>query len=213
MILGVIPARGGSKGIPRKNLKLLLGRPLVCWSISAAKHAELLDRFVVSTEDPEIAAVAHAEGAEVLDRPSELATDGATTVSVLQHAIEVLKPSTVVLLQPTSPIRPHGLIDRAISTFRETDADTVATGFITHQYEWGTMENMPRQQMKGWFYDDGNVSVHRTWYLMEGHYFGPKRVPMVVEHCCNHEIDDEWDFIAVEAYMRRLLETGKLAAA
>src|SRR5579863_8179754 len=102
MILGIIPARGGSKGIPRKNLKLIAGKPMVVWSIEAAKRSKKLDLFVVSTEDKEIAAVSEKAGAEVLWRPTELAQDGTTTSAVLQHIVKQEKPETLVLLQPTS---------------------------------------------------------------------------------------------------------------
>ncbi|MBI3298565.1 MAG: acylneuraminate cytidylyltransferase family protein [Elusimicrobia bacterium] len=206
MILAVIPARGGSKGIPRKNLKPIAGKPLIVWSIEAAKRAKRLDRVVVSTEDPEIAAVSRAAGAEVLDRPAELATDGATTAAVLQHAVKTLQPDTLVLLQPTSPIRVGGIIDDAVARFLASGADTLATGFTSYQYEWGTMGNVPRQQMKGWFYDDGNVYVHKTAHLHEGRWFGDKREPMLLEDYHNMEIDSEAQFWAVEAIMLKLLE-------
>ena len=84
MILGVIPARGGSKEIPRKNVKQINGKPLIAWTIEAAKESKIIDRYVVSTEDDEIAAVSREYGAEVIERPPELATDEATTLSVLQ---------------------------------------------------------------------------------------------------------------------------------
>ena len=98
MILGVIPARGGSKGIPGKNVKKLLGKYLINWSIEAAQQSKFLDRFIVSTENDEIASIAKQAGAEVLIRPSEFATDHSTTVSVLQHVIEEIDADIIVLL-------------------------------------------------------------------------------------------------------------------
>jgi CMP-N-acetylneuraminic acid synthetase len=210
--LGVIPARGGSKGVPRKNLRPLLGRPLLAWSIDAARNAKGLDRFVVSTEDAEIADVARREGAEVLPRPAELATDSATTKAVLQHVVEALNPDELVVLQPTSPVRVGHLVDRAIERFVASGADTLATGFMSFHYEWTTMDNIPRQQMTGFFYDDGNVYVHKAGYLRKGRYWGDRRERMVIEHHHNHEIDDELDFVIAEAIMRHLLERrGSLA--
>ncbi|MCX5796520.1 MAG: acylneuraminate cytidylyltransferase family protein [Elusimicrobia bacterium] len=206
MILGVIPARGGSKGIPRKNLRPIAGKPLVVWSIEAARRARRLDRFVVSTEDREIAEVSQRAGAEVLWRPAELASDGATTAAVLKHIVLQEKPDHLVLLQPTSPVRIGGLIDRAIERFFASGADTLATGFTTYQYEWGTMDNVPRQQMKGWFYDDGNVYVHKAAHLGEGRWFGARREPLVIEDHYNYEIDNETQFWAVEAIMLHLIE-------
>ena len=90
-VLGVIPARGGSKGIPRKNIQMLLGKPLIAYTIQAAQKSKYLARCIVSTEDPEIAAIATSHGAEVpFTRPQELARDESTTMQVLQHALRWL---------------------------------------------------------------------------------------------------------------------------
>src|SRR5208282_629144 len=94
--LGVIPARGGSKGIPRKNIKPIAGKPLIAWSIQAAKSSRLLDDFVVSTDDARIAAIAKKYGAKVINRPRRLATDTATTVSVLQHVLSEMKADNII---------------------------------------------------------------------------------------------------------------------
>jgi len=108
MILGVTPARGGSKSIHRKNIKELCGKPLVAWTIEAARQSKLLDRYVVSTEDKEIAQIAEKYGAEVVERPPELATDEASTLSVLQDVLGKIDADVVVVLQATSPIREPG---------------------------------------------------------------------------------------------------------
>src|SRR5260370_29576016 len=107
-ILGITPARGGSKGLPKKNIRLIAGKPLLAWSIEAARDSKLLDRYVVSTESAEIANVAREHGAEVVDRPAELATDEASTMSVLQHALTQVPADVVVVLQATCPIRRPG---------------------------------------------------------------------------------------------------------
>ena len=138
MVLGVTLARGGSKGVPRKNIKTLCGKPLIAWTIEAAHTATLLDRYIVSTEDDEIASVARAHGAEVLPRPPGLAGDAVTTVQVLQQVLEEIPAATVVLLQATSPVRDDGLIDRCVRRFRETEADSLATGLICTWKEYGT---------------------------------------------------------------------------
>jgi len=205
MILGVIPARGGSKSLPRKNILSFCNRPLIAWSIDAAKEAELLDRFIVSTEDEEIAEIARLEGAEVLPRPAELATDSATTVSVLMHVLEHIHADVLVVLQPTSPIRSGKIIDRVISRFKETRVDSLATGYIVKTIEWGTHNNLPRQSIKGYFYDDGNVYVHRADVLRQGRWYGERLERMIVEHHYNLEIDDQVDLWAAEAVMRNLL--------
>ena len=153
MILGVIPARGSSKGIPRKNVKQINGKPLIAWTIEAAKESKMIDRYVVSTEDEEIAQIVRGNSVEVLSLHSALATDEATTISVLQHAIEQIPCDIVVLLQATSPIRRQGLIDECVKEFKDNDYDSLATGFICKYIEYGK-NNLRRQDIDGFFYDD-----------------------------------------------------------
>jgi len=203
-VLGIIPARGGSKGIKRKNLEMICGKPLIYWSIVAAKKSKLLDRFVVSTEDKKIKNVAKRFGAEVLDRPPYLAADSSTTISVLQHILNNdIDADIVVLLQPTSPIRDGTLIDKCISTFLEKQPDVLATGFRTYQYGWGENQNVPRQKLKGWFYDDGNIYVFKASNVKKGIWCGGKKYPMIIDKICNFEIDDEIDFSIVEMLMKK----------
>jgi CMP-N-acetylneuraminic acid synthetase len=196
MVLGVIPARGGSKGIPGKNILPFCGRPLIDWSIAAAEQSQLIDRFVVSTEDLEIAEVAQTASAEVLPRPVGLATDDATTLAVLMHVLEHI---------PTCPIRVNNLVDRAIQRFLDSEADSLATGYILKDIEWGTHNNLPRQQIEGFFYDDGNVYVHRAEVLRQGRWYGENLERMIVEHHYSFDIDDEVDFSAAEAVMNKLI--------
>ena len=134
-ILAFIPARGGSKGIPRKNIRLFAGYPLIAWSIAAAKQSQLVTRVVVSTDDEEIAAVAREWRAEApFLRPNELAQDGTTDLPVFEHALKWLdaervegyRPDVIVQLRPTSPIRPRTMVDDAIRILLEhADADCV----------------------------------------------------------------------------------------
>ena len=122
--LAVIPARGGSKGIPRKNIRPLAGQPLIAWTISAAQQANRVDRIVVSTEDEEIAAVARALGAEVpFMRPKDLAADDTPGIAPVLHAIEQLPDfDWVLLLQPTSPLRTAADIDGIMRYCLDHDA-------------------------------------------------------------------------------------------
>lgn len=208
MILGVIPARGGSKGVPRKNIRPLAGQPLIAWTIQAAKASRRLDRFVVSTEDPEIAQVARAHGAEVLDRPPELAADETPTLPVLQHALNVIPAETVVVLQATSPIRGPGLIDRCVERFEQSGADSLATGFICKLTEYGTnAAQLRRQDIRGFFYNDGNLHVIRADLLRAGDCYGKKLERMVISREENVEIDDEFDFWLAEKALERKWET------
>ncbi len=132
-ILALIPARGGSKGIPRKNIRSFAGYPLIAWSIAAAKQSELVTRVILSTDDEEIASVARQYGAETpFLRPEELAQDKTTDLPVFEHTLRWLeenegyRPEIMVQLRPTSPIRPKGMLDDAIRILLEhPDADCV----------------------------------------------------------------------------------------
>lgn len=202
MILGVTPARGGSKGIPRKNIKKLAGKPLIAWTIEAAKKSHLLDRYVVSTEDEEIAHISESHGAEVLWRPPEFSTDEASTLSVLQHVIDQIPCKVVVLLQCTSPIRREGLIDECIREFLTNDYDSLATGFVCRNVEYGKNQ-LRRQDIEGFFYDDGNVYVIKADIIKKGDRYGSKIGRKIISRWENVEIDDEFDFWVAE----RILES------
>ena len=137
-ILCIIPARGGSKGIPRKNIKLLAGKPLIAWSIESALAAATINRVIVSTDDDEIADVAESCGAEIIRRPLELAGDTASSESALRHVLDELKqreqyePNLIVFLQATSPYRLASDIDGAVNLLQENDYDSVFSGFEGH---------------------------------------------------------------------------------
>ena len=129
MALAIIPARGGSKGIPRKNLLPIAGKPLIVWTIEQALATDSL-RVVVSTEDDEIARISRAAGAEVIERPMELAEDTTATEPVVEHAIGVLtargeRPDAVMLLQATSPVRRPGTLSRALREFAASGCDSM----------------------------------------------------------------------------------------
>ncbi|MDP3800090.1 MAG: acylneuraminate cytidylyltransferase family protein [bacterium] len=131
-ILGVITARGGSKGIPRKNIKELNGKPLIAYTIEAAQKSGIFDRIVLSTDDLEIAEVAKKYGCEVpFMRPNELAQDGTPHLPVMQHAVSWLKekenynPDLVAILQPTAPLRQFWHIKEAFDLLVKKEADSV----------------------------------------------------------------------------------------
>jgi CMP-N-acetylneuraminic acid synthetase len=200
-ILGITPARGGSRTIPRKNIKDISGKPLIAWTIEAANESKMIDRYVVSTEDKEIAQIVRGYGVDVLSRPSALATDEATTISVLQHAIEQIPCDIVVLLQATSPIRRQGLIDECVKEFKDNDYDSLATGFICKYIEYGK-NNLRRQDIEGFFYDDGNIYVIKAGLIERGERFGEKIGRKVISRWENMEIDDEFDFWLAEKILK-----------
>ncbi|MEL7161662.1 MAG: acylneuraminate cytidylyltransferase family protein [Bacteroidota bacterium] len=192
-ILGLIPARGGSKGVPRKNIRLLGNRPLLAWTVTAAREASSLDRLIVSTDDAEIARVAEAAGAEVpFLRPAALADDGAKSIDVVLHALEVLPESydAVCLLQPTTPFRSVNLLRKALNTFRTGNYSGLITvsrvpahyhpnwafvdggdGHLTPAQGVGSV--IPRrQELPPAFIRDGAVYLTRTETLRAGSFFG-----------------------------------------
>ena len=201
MVLGLIPARGGSKGVPGKNIKMICGKPLIVWSIDAALKARLLDEVVVSTDSEEIAKIAQKAGAKILMRPLELATDTASTQDVMVHALKNYDADIMALLQPTSPYRHDGLIDECIDEFLENDYDSLATGFICDYKEYGT-NTLPRQQIQGFFYDDGNVYVIKAKNILNGDRYGKKIGRKIISRYENAEIDDEYDFWLLEHILR-----------
>lgn len=202
MILGLIPARGGSKGIPKKNIKLICGKPLIAWTIEAALQSQKLERIVVSTEDKEIADIAIGYGIEVLMRPQELAEDNIISLDVMKHAVENIKCSTLVLLQPTSPIRDKGLIDECINEFLIHSYDSLATGFMCDYKEYGK-NNLPRQLTQGFFYDDGNVYVVKSEILHSGDRYGVHIGRKIISKEQNIDINDNFDFWIAECILRK----------
>jgi CMP-N-acetylneuraminic acid synthetase len=207
MILGITPARGGSKGIPRKNLSTVCGKPLIAWTIEAALKSRLLTRYIVSSEDPEIAAVTRSYGAEVLPRPAFLATDDATTLSVLEQVLREIPADIVVLLQCTSPVRNEGLIDRCIERFLQTGADSLATGFMCNLFPWGEY-SARRQDLEPFFHDDGNVYVLRAELIRNGELWGEKREHFPTGREENFEIDDEFDLWLNEQILKKRTGCG-----
>lgn len=201
MILGITPARAGSKGIPRKNIKTIAGKPLLAWTIEAAKKSKLIDRYIVSTEDKEIAGIAEKYGAEALDRPSGLARDETSTLAVLQHVVEQIPCNIAVLLQTTSPVRGPGLIDECIKEFIDNGCDSLATGFMCRYIEYGK-NNLRRQDIGGFFYDDGNVCVIKANLIKKGDRFGKKIGKKIISRWENVEIDDDFDFWLAEKILQ-----------
>ena len=140
-VLGLIPARGGSKGIPNKNIIDLNGKPLIEYTIQAARHSQHLSNVVVSTDSPKIASVAQSVGANVpFIRPAEFSSDSSGAISVIEHAIEYFKETGhifeyVAYLQPTSPLRTTQDIDKAINIAINTNADSVVSVMdVPHQF-------------------------------------------------------------------------------
>jgi CMP-N-acetylneuraminic acid synthetase len=189
-VVAVIPARGGSKALPRKNILPLAGTPLLAHTIRDARAAKRVDRTIVSTDDAEIAEVARAWGAEVpFTRPAALATDDATTEVVLQHALawlereERARVDVVVLLEATAPLRAPGLVDEVIARLDDPEVDTALTVVRDHGYFW-TREGgravrldagyQPRQTRAPRWRETGSVYATRAVVVRGGERIGPR---------------------------------------
>jgi YrbI family 3-deoxy-D-manno-octulosonate 8-phosphate phosphatase len=235
-VLAIIPARGGSKGIPRKNIRDFAGFPLIAWSIAAAKQSKYVTRTVISTDDEEIAAVARQLGAEApFLRPAEFAQDNTTDLPVFKHALDWLqehegyRPDIVIQLRPTSPIRPRTCVDDAIQILIDhPDADSVRgivdsgqNPFKMWKVDTGTgkmiplltMEgikepyNAPRQQLPKTYWQTGHIDAIRPRAILEkGSMSGDTIMPLHVDARFTVDIDNPSDWIKYE----RLVKEGGL---
>lgn len=222
--LGVIPARGGSKRFPGKNIAKLNCQPLIARTIEAAAHAQRLTRTIVSTDDVEIAAVAKDWGGDVpFIRPALFAGDLSPAIDVITHALDQLDSQglsfdAVVLLQPTSPFRTGAHIDEAIALFEKTEADTVTAVRIAQEhpyYSWMQKgdalapffslneQSMSRQQLPPAFVENGAIYVIKRELLAHGAFYGSKVVPYLMSELCSLDIDTVEDFQYAEFVMNR----------
>jgi N-acylneuraminate cytidylyltransferase len=235
-ILALIPARGGSKGIPRKNIRPFAGYPLIAWSIAAAKQSRQVTRVIVSTDDEEIASVAREFEAETpFMRPAKFADDNTTDLPVFEHALHWLaehdkyQPDVVVQLRPTSPIRPRGLVDDAIRILLEhKDADSVRgvvpAGQNPHKMwrisgEHGPMKNLldvpgieepynaPRQILPPIHWQTGHIDAIRTETITKGGSMsGGVIYPIIIDSRYTVDIDNLQDWARYE----HLVSSGEL---
>jgi CMP-N,N'-diacetyllegionaminic acid synthase len=236
-VLAIIPARGGSKGMPKKNIADLVGKPVIAHVIDAARSARSLDRIVVSTDDPDIAAVGRSCGIDVVDRPPEFATDAAPIDPALRHAVRASEAAAgvtydeVVWLQANVPTTRGQMIDEAVARLQQTGAHSVATVLpFRKPPQWGwriegdklfRMENLHqytvlRQQTVPVYHYDGSVIAMRRDILMnsegvEGQaYMGTDRRCIVLDHFDSVEIDEPFDMLVAEVILRtRLKELAK----
>jgi CMP-N,N'-diacetyllegionaminic acid synthase len=226
-VLAVIPARGGSKGLPRKNVLPLAGVPLVGHALRCAASVPAIDRTVVSTDDDEIAAVAAQFGGEVVRRPAELAADETPTWPVLRHALDAAggDPELLVLLEPTDPLRLPGDVDAAIELARANpDADGVVAvseppfnpffqgveivgGRMRPLFPHARLER--RQDAPQSYYVNGCVYVWRTGFVRshDGHWLDGDTVPLVTPAARAVSVDTADDLALCEA----LLASGRVS--
>ena len=224
-VLAIIPARGGSKGLPGKNIRPLLGKPLIGWTIEAAKNSKYIDDIFVSTDSSEIASVAESFGVIVPElRPAELASDKATSASVVLYTLDLYRKQGkefdyFLLLEPTSPLRKPDDLDNAIELACDNPnkAGVVSLGEVHMEHpsivKKVTDNNVvepyseakkvtQRQQLDKAYFPYGVVYLVKTDYFEKNQqFYGADSLPYFIERWQCYEIDDLYDFIAIEAIL------------
>jgi CMP-N,N'-diacetyllegionaminic acid synthase len=232
-ILGLIPARGGSKRLPGKNIKLLSGKPLIAWTIEQALSSKYLDKIIVSTEDEEIAKVSRKHGAEIpFMRPLELAADTAKAIDAITHAIEYFEKKGVIfdflaLLEPTSPLRASDDIDNAIKLLIDNadSADSLISigkvtlehpfmaqsineegfiiPFVENKASFARLQDIPKEA----YIPYGVIYLSKVDRLKELRtFYQLKTLPYFIQRWQNYEVDDKYDFMAIERILQETLD-------
>lgn len=226
-VFALIPARGGSKGVPRKNIKNIAGKPLISWSIEAAKKSMYIDRVIVSTEDNEIAGVSKSCGAEIpFIRPAELADDKARSIDVVLHCLKWIEETgsikpILILLQPTSPLRNADDIDRALESMFERKAKAVVSVCETdHHPFWANVlpedcgmkdfirpeiKNKSRQDLPKYYMLNGAIYIGFERYIRDNNGFlGNDTYAYIMPKDRSIDIDSEMDFRLAKILLEEL---------
>lgn len=228
-ILGLIPARGGSKGIPGKNIKSLAGKPLLAYTFDSAKNSTLLSKIILSSDDPDIIRVAQQIGLETpFVRPSDLASDISPTLPVIIHALRFFeekgkKYDAVCLLQATNPFRRKGMIDEAIQKFIDADADALVSVLpVPHEFNphWifepnsegllsiatGEKTIIPRRQdLPPAYFRDGAIYITKAKVLLEKHsLYGEKLAYILGDESRYVNLDTMRDWEKAEELVKKL---------
>lgn len=227
-ITALIPARGGSKRLPRKNVKILGDKPLIAWTIEAAKASKYIDQIVVTTDDEEIKQISEKYGAEVpFMRPEYLSNDTASSFDVVKHAIEQLgiedKNHLIVLLQPTSPLRTALDIDKSLEFFKTNDADgVVSVAECEHSPLWSnslpenfSMKNFIRPELVGkrsqdlpkYYRLNGSIYIYPAQKLLKANkiFYNAKVFGFEMSQKSSVDIDSKLDFLVAEAIIKNQL--------
>ena len=235
-ILGLVPARGGSKGIPGKNIRLLAGKPLISYTIEAARQSRLLSRVIATTDSPAIAEIARTSGAEIpFLRPAEFAQDETPMAATVRHTLdwlgehEAYHPEIVVLLQPTAPLRIAIHIDEAIALLQKSSADSLVSvtpvpghyhptwQFLVESgellaFSGESFQNLPtrRQSLSSTYTRNGAIYAfyHQT-FEQYGNFYGQHCLAYVMPEEVSVNIDTEGDWQATETALAQKKESPR----
>ena len=230
-ILAIIPARGGSKGIPKKNIKNLFGKPLIAWTIEQAQKSKYISKIFVSTDDEEISKFAEQYGDLVpFFRPDEFAQDNSPTSDVIFHALDTFEKrgeyyDFIIILEPTSPLRKKNDIDNAIETYFQnasTSESLVSVGeihlenpyimkIIKNNHVLPLLENKQqfyqRQQLPNIYFPYGVIYLSSVQAMRKcGTFYQENTIPYNIERWQNYEIDDIFDFYCVETILKEQIK-------
>ena len=216
--IAVIPARGGSKRLPNKNILLLGGIPLIVHSIVyAQKNANIIDDVFVSTDDEKIKEIAIKYGAKVIDRPMELAGDLDSTLSALKHCLEIINDKeieSVILLQPTNPLRPLNLLEEAFQVYKSNNCDSLFT-VTGNQQKFGKILNnkfvpfnykigQRSQDLEPIYFENGLLYISRAGSILKDAIITENAFPFEVDHPFSAiDIDTQEDFDYAEYLLKR----------
>ena len=221
--VAIVPARGGSKGVPHKNRRIVAGLPLISYTLRAAKDAAALDRIVVTTDEEEIAAIARDEGVDVVMRPAEIAGDESPVIDAVRHALDALaardgfRAGVIALLQPTSPFRSAADIDATVALHRETGAPVCSVypcednhPARMYRIEDGRLASLlpelaavRRQDLPPVYHRNGSLYVLGPREVESGRIIGDAMVPYVMPPSSSVNIDTEVDLLLMAAVVEQ----------
>ena len=223
-MIALIPARGGSKGVPRKNIKKLNGTPLICYSIDLFRDLNSITNVVVSTEDDEISKISKARGASILDRPKSLATDKAVDREVLEHFFSAYECDEVAYIRPTTPMRESAKIQEAIDLYRKNKSNLTSLrsmhkfsespykmfkvndqgyceGFFKDYNGIPDYTNLPRQSFPVAYQPNGYIDIIKRSTICNGSSYGKKIFPYITNPVI--EIDTQFEFDLLELQTKK----------
>ena len=220
-IMAIIPARGGSKGIPLKNLKLLNGKPLIDYSINSSIKSKFITRTIVSSDHAKILKKAEKLGAEIIKRPKNLSTDSSQLEPVIDHCLNYLKrkenyiPNIIILLQNTSPLRTKKHIDDALSIFLDSNFDSMISCYSSHYFLWNLKKNIlipqnynpknrpNRQQMNNQFIENGAIYITKYNAFKKSHCRISGRIGLFkMQQKVSIDIDTKYDLLQANKFLK-----------